>query len=163
MFRDAVKELGGVSLPYLADWTDRVAKGELPHAKPSRPQGVERNIVVTNWDWLDDKHYLHDVIASDRRFPTVNAYGPVYGSTELSVDVIPILDPKTNAVKNFPTPVRDADTPIATEEPPMQPSPYWGDERVWTSKANNQDRKSTRLNSSHANISYAVFCLKKKK
>src|SRR3712207_7818980 len=27
----------------------------------------------------------------------------------------------------------------------------------------NQDRKSTRLNSSHANISYAVFCLKKKK
>src|SRR3712207_7470059 len=28
---------------------------------------------------------------------------------------------------------------------------------------NQQDRKSTRLNSSHANISYAVFCLKKKK
>src|SRR5258707_4538137 len=28
---------------------------------------------------------------------------------------------------------------------------------------NNRDRKSTRLNSSHANISYAVFCLKKKK
>src|SRR3712207_7818097 len=27
----------------------------------------------------------------------------------------------------------------------------------------NEDRKSTRLNSSHANISYAVFCLKKKK
>src|SRR3712207_7837758 len=30
-------------------------------------------------------------------------------------------------------------------------------------KAKNLDRKSTRLNSSHANISYAVFCLKKKK
>src|SRR3712207_8473489 len=30
-------------------------------------------------------------------------------------------------------------------------------ERAW------RDRKSTRLNSSHANISYAVFCLKKKK
>src|SRR3712207_8172886 len=29
--------------------------------------------------------------------------------------------------------------------------------------ANRPDRKSTRLNSSHANISYAVFCLKKKK
>src|SRR3712207_8971315 len=28
--------------------------------------------------------------------------------------------------------------------------------------ANVRDRKSTRLNSSHANISYAVFCLKKK-
>src|SRR3712207_6884789 len=30
-------------------------------------------------------------------------------------------------------------------------------------RAVRQDRKSTRLNSSHANISYAVFCLKKKK
>src|SRR3712207_7566167 len=30
-------------------------------------------------------------------------------------------------------------------------------------KALSRDRKSTRLNSSHANISYAVFCLKKKK
>src|SRR5258707_1281211 len=29
--------------------------------------------------------------------------------------------------------------------------------------ADDEDRKSTRLNSSHANISYAVFCLKKKK
>src|SRR3712207_8175302 len=29
--------------------------------------------------------------------------------------------------------------------------------------AADEDRKSTRLNSSHANISYAVFCLKKKK
>src|SRR3712207_7304466 len=31
------------------------------------------------------------------------------------------------------------------------------------SKYDEKDRKSTRLNSSHANISYAVFCLKKKK
>src|SRR5947209_16125154 len=30
-------------------------------------------------------------------------------------------------------------------------------------QSEDQDRKSTRLNSSHANISYAVFCLKKKK
>src|SRR3712207_4936951 len=36
--------------------------------------------------------------------------------------------------------------------------------RVWTtSRSEEKDRKSTRLNSSHANISYAVFCLKKKK
>src|SRR3712207_7386843 len=36
--------------------------------------------------------------------------------------------------------------------------------QVWPAAAvPGQDRKSTRLNSSHANISYAVFCLKKKK
>src|SRR3712207_9276442 len=35
-------------------------------------------------------------------------------------------------------------------------------ERTWSMIERGQDRKSTRLNSSHANISYAVFCLKKK-
>ena len=138
MFARMTKDLGAIPIKYLADWTDRIAKGELPHTKPIRPQGAERNIVVTTWDWLDDKHYLHDLIASDRRFPTVNAYGPVYGSTELSIDVIPILDPKTHTAKNFPAPVRDADTPGVSEKP-MQPSPYWGNEEVWTSKANNHN------------------------
>src|SRR3712207_7670633 len=36
-------------------------------------------------------------------------------------------------------------------------------ERQRDRQHHHQDRKSTRLNSSHANISYAVFCLKKKK
>ena len=51
------------------DWTDRIAKGELPLAKPQRPQGVERNIVVTLRDWMNEKQYLHDLISSDRRNP----------------------------------------------------------------------------------------------
>src|SRR5882757_10916942 len=39
-----------------------------------------------------------------------------------------------------------------------------GDGRIiYTGAVPRKDRKSTRLNSSHANISYAVFCLKKKK
>src|SRR5688572_31663585 len=37
----------------------------------------------------------------------------------------------------------------------------WWNWRVWTGSV--KDRKSTRLNSSHSQISYAVFCLKKKK
>src|SRR3712207_8038595 len=36
-------------------------------------------------------------------------------------------------------------------------------DRSMQSRGDSGDRKSTRLNSSHANISYAVFCLKKKK
>src|SRR2546427_7653229 len=39
------------------------------------------------------------------------------------------------------------------------PVPLWGIDY----EAEDQDRKSTRLNSSHSQISYAVFCLKKKK
>src|SRR3712207_8669646 len=36
-------------------------------------------------------------------------------------------------------------------------------DRAGLDQRRTEDRKSTRLNSSHANISYAVFCLKKKK
>src|ERR1051326_6446337 len=43
MIPTAAGQRGGVPYKYLADWTERVAKGELPFAKPTRPQGVERN------------------------------------------------------------------------------------------------------------------------
>src|SRR6266571_6057505 len=43
-----------------ADWTDRIAAGELPASRPPRPQGTERNVVVTLWDWAGPKDYLHD-------------------------------------------------------------------------------------------------------
>src|SRR3712207_7295715 len=39
---------------------------------------------------------------------------------------------------------------------------YFGEEVIHIRPYSDLDRKSTRLNSSHANISYAVFCLKKK-
>src|SRR3712207_7760625 len=44
-------------------------------------------------------------------------------------------------------------------------NPETGTRALWYAPpyGNAEDRKSTRLNSSHANISYAVFCLKKKK
>src|SRR5947207_6511096 len=40
-------QLAGAPIKYFADWTERVAKGELPKNKPARPQGLERNVVVT--------------------------------------------------------------------------------------------------------------------
>src|SRR5207302_11073596 len=40
---------------------------------------------------------------------------------------------------------------------------FGGPDRVLRPHRNREDRKSTRLNSSHVKISYAVFCLKKKK
>jgi hypothetical protein len=145
MFQTLVKDLGGIPFKYLADWTDRIAKGELPRAKPERPQGPERNIVVTTWDWLDEKHYLHDLISSDRRYPTVNAYGPLYGSTEYSTDIMPILDPKKHTTTNLVALVRDANVPEAlgpghaASDKLMQPSPYWGSEKIWDTKANNHN------------------------
>jgi hypothetical protein len=99
---------GGAPLRYLGEWTDRIAKGELPRSKPPRPQGIERNIVVTTWEWGTEKTYMHDLISSDRRNPTVNAYGPLFGSPEYASDNMPILDPKTSTVTFFKMPVRDS-------------------------------------------------------
>ena len=101
MMLGQLDELGGVPFKYLGDWTDRIAKGELPLAKPPRPQGVERNIVVTLRDWMNEKQYLHDLIASDRRNPTVNAYGPLYGQCEHACNDMPILDPVKNMATTF--------------------------------------------------------------
>jgi hypothetical protein len=122
------------ALGMYADWTDRIAKGELPAAAPQRPQGRERNVVITMWDWADPKVYMHDEIASDKRNPTVNPNGPIYGALEESGDYFPVVDPKTNTSSQIKLIVRDPDTPSSGDQPPAAASPYWGDEAIWNSK-----------------------------
>jgi hypothetical protein len=117
-----------------ADWTDRIAKGELPDAAPSRPQGKERNVVVTLWDWADPKVYLHDDISTDKRNPTVNANGPIYGALEESGDYLTVVDPMHTSTSMIKLKVRDPQTPSSGDMPPMAPSPFWGDETIWNSK-----------------------------
>src|SRR3712207_8013737 len=50
-------------------------------------------------------------------------------------------------------------TPLSVSSTTVPPGTHSGGNHTHI----HRDRKSTRLNSSHANISYAVFCLKKKK
>ena len=121
-------------LAMFGDWTQRIANGEVPPA-PARPQGIERNIVITQWDWADPKVYLHDLVSTDRRNPTINANGPLYGALELSADYTPVLDPVRHVASKIPLTVRDPATPPTSPQMPA-PSPYWGDEVIWTSKNN---------------------------
>ncbi|HWU54796.1 MAG TPA: carboxypeptidase-like regulatory domain-containing protein [Rhizomicrobium sp.] len=116
------------------DWSDRIAKGELPFAKPQRPQGRERNIVITLWDWNTPKAYLHDENSTDKRNPTVNANGKIYGSPEESTDMIPVLDPMTNTRSQVKALVRDDNTPSSKDNDIPNASPYWGREAIWDSK-----------------------------
>ena len=51
MERQVNRGLLGVPLKYLADWTDRIAAGELPSTQPKRPTGRERDVVATIRDW----------------------------------------------------------------------------------------------------------------
>jgi len=113
------------------DWTTRIAKGELPAQTPPRPQGLERNVVITQWDWADPKAYLHDSISTDKRNPSVNANGLLYGSPEESRDYLPVLDPVKNTISRVTVPFRDPATP--GQPKPVQPSPIWGDEAIWDS------------------------------
>jgi hypothetical protein len=122
------------ALAMFADWTDRIAGGEVP-PMPPRPTGVERNIVISQWDWADPKAYLHDVVSTDRRNPTINANGAVFGALELSADYLPVLDPVQHRASRVPLTVRDSATPSTSAAMP-QPSPYWGSEPIWTSKNN---------------------------
>ena len=123
-------------LAMYGDWTDRIAKGEFPTVAPPRPQGKERNVVITMWDWADPKVYLHDEIASDKRNPTVNANGPVYGALEAAADYMPVVDPVRNTSTKIRLTVRDPKTPSEGDTKPAKASPYWGDETIWTSQAN---------------------------
>ena len=116
-----------------ADWTDRIAAGELPSQRPSRPQGVERNVVLTLWDWAGPKDYLHDEVSTDKRNPRVNASGLIYGTTEESTDLFPVLDPVRHKATQVKMPVRDPGTP-SSKANPMTPSPYWGAEPIWDSQ-----------------------------
>ncbi|HYX81995.1 MAG TPA: carboxypeptidase-like regulatory domain-containing protein, partial [Gemmatimonadales bacterium] len=126
------------ALQMFADWTDRIAKGELPFATPDRPQGIERNIVVTLWDWGRPTGYLHDLVSTDRRNPRLNANGKVYGSPEDSTDFVPILDPVTSTASEVLHPVRDPETP-SSKSNAMAPSAVWGPDPIWDSKTLNHN------------------------
>lgn len=133
-----IRILGGMGMEgtnrMFADWTDRIAAGELPPA-PTRPRGLERNVVITQWDWADPTAYLHDLVSSDRRNPTVNSYGRIYGALEASADYLPVLDPVNHTIDRVPLTMLDpAAGPVSA--PPVAPSPYWGDEVIWDSRAN---------------------------
>ena len=123
-------------LEMFADWTDRIAAGEVPAEAPPRPRGIERNVVVTLWDWADPKAYLHDEVSTDRRDPTVNANGPIFGALEASADYVPVLDPVNHRASRIPLTLRDPSTRPASGPEMPEPSPYWGDEPIWTSRNN---------------------------
>ena len=121
-----------------ASWTDRIMAGEVPSAPP-RPKGLERNVVLTQWEWGGETSYIHDEIATDKRNPHVNAGGPIYG-VEFASDRLVWVDPVTNEAKDVHIPVRDIPgtgdfrSYIAQEMP--EPSLYWGDELIWDNPGN---------------------------
>jgi len=122
------------ALKMFGDWTDRIAGGELPASKLRRPEGIERNAVVTTYDWSNPKAYLHDAAVSDKRNPTLNANGLIFGATEASSDMVPVFDPVKNTAYEVKLQVRDPKTPSTAELPMFGASPYFGEDKIWDSQ-----------------------------
>ena len=118
-------------LQMFADWTERIAGGELPPVPP-RPSGVERNLVLTMWDWGVPTSYIHDEIVTDKRNPQVNANGPVY-SVSAGHGTLVITDPDANSSTELTIPVRVDPETIISRFPSsqLQPSYYYGDDLLW--------------------------------
>src|SRR6266704_6048670 len=55
------------ALTLFANWTTGIAKGELPFAKPDRPTGIARNVVISEWEWGHTTAYLHAAVSTDPR------------------------------------------------------------------------------------------------
>src|ERR1700690_968626 len=130
--------VGGVSqlgydsaIAMFADWTDRVAAGELPPA-PARPQGLERNVVITLWDVGTPKSFVHDAMSTDKHHPTANAYGKVY-ATEWASGMLEGIDPVEDTKFAIPVPVPEVAAEFRRTHPQtfLKPSPYWGREVVF--------------------------------
>ena len=123
-------------LQMFADWSDRIASGAVPLAPP-RPQGAERNVVISMWEWGTEFDYIHDEIATDKRDPRVNAGGPIYG-VNISNDELAILDPETHLATNLKIPLRadPATVPGMISQSMPVPSRFWGEEMIWNDPAN---------------------------
>lgn len=125
-------------LAMFADWTDRIAAGEIPPAPP-RPEGIERNVVITLWDFDTPTAFAHDITGTDERNPTANPYGMIYGP-DWSAGALAVLDPKTGTKKMINVPLRDESdrARLRTWSPQTvgAPSPYWGNQIIWTDPVN---------------------------
>ena len=108
-----------------ADWTDRIASGETPSQIPPRPIGIERNVVVTLWDWGTEHDGRTDSTPSDVRDATVNANGLVYGVVQPS-DILAVLDPVRHLATTIEIP---SNAPRILTDTPT--SPHYGDEAIW--------------------------------
>ena len=101
-------EFGGQrGLKMFAEWTTAIKNGAVPETTPPRPAGIERNLVLSMWEWGTPIDYIHDQVTTDKRNPHINANGRVYG-INLSHDELTILDPQTHTASSLPIPVRSA-------------------------------------------------------
>ena len=76
------------------------------------------------------------MIASDKRDPTVNANGAVYGVHENSSDHLTFVEPARRSAAQTTIPYNPAATLTGGRGGMPNPSPYWGPDVIWNTKIN---------------------------
>lgn len=98
-----------------AKWSEAIKAGAPPKEAP-RPTGIERNMVVTLWDWATPVSFLHDESAAAHYDPTVNANQPIWGVSN-SNDFLAWLEPVKNESGLMPVPTGTATSGMKILEP----------------------------------------------
>ena len=84
----------------LADWATRIKAGRSA-ARAAASAGIERNFVVSQWDWGAPESFIHDVTSTDKRNPTLYPNGRVYGADRTGGGRLWVLDPVKNTVEGI--------------------------------------------------------------
>jgi hypothetical protein len=122
---------GQAAVAMLADWTDRIGKGEVPAVAPKRPSGIEANLVLTLWDWGTDHSFMHDQVTTNKQNPRINANGPLY-AVSAGHGTLVVLDPNKHETFELAIPLRLTNQQVNSRFPqPNPPSLWWGSEWLW--------------------------------
>ena len=127
-----------------ADWTDRIIAGEVPEPPP-RPDGIQQNLVLTQWGWSNPDGFVHDNVSTDKRNPQLYPDGQIFGVAQTQ-GRLTITDPLKNQSRELTIPMREAggsNTSYVGGGPSNPHNPMMDDQnRVWMTSSIRRNKNS---------------------
>ena len=127
-----------------ADWTDRIIAGEVPEPPP-RPDGIQQNLVLTQWGWSNPDGFVHDNVSTDKRNPKLYPDGQIFGVAQTQ-GRLTITDPLKHQSRELTIPMREAggsNTSYVGGGPSNPHNPMMDDQnRVWMTSSIRRNKNS---------------------
>ena len=127
-----------------ADWTDRIMAGETPKPPP-RPDGIQQNLVLTQWGWSNPDGFIHDNVSTDKRNPQLYPDGQIFGVAQTQ-GRLTITDPLKHQSRELTIPMRESggsNTSYVGGGPSNPHNPMMDDQnRVWMTSSIRRNKNS---------------------
>ena len=127
-----------------ADWTDRIMAGETPEPPP-RPDGIQQNLVLTQWGWSNPDGFIHDNVSTDKRNPQLYPDGQIFGVAQTQ-GRLTITDPLKHQSRELTIPMRESggsNTSYVGGGPSNPHNPMMDDQnRVWMTSSIRRNKNS---------------------